>query len=120
MAQSFASDRNDYVKLQGSLRDNYTLHIQGQGPKVNREYGVAVDIVVTKPLYDWLKTVPANYGTSLSPDSDKKYFYLQVRVVGGKVHFQVPWVPGLNREYGASFNDPVDCLVEFIDAIEAN
>ena len=120
MAKSFATSRDDYVKLQGSLRDGYTLHVQGNGPEVNRKYGVAADIVVTKELYNWLQTIPTGCCTSLCSVSNKKYFFLQARVVNGKVHFQVPWTPGYNRSYGASFDHPVDGnLVEFIEEVTA-
>jgi len=117
MAKSYASSRNDYVQLQGSLRDGYVLHVQGQGPKVNRDYGVAVDIVVPAELYDWMKSVPTGQKTSLHPDSNKKYFYLQARVIGDSVHFQLPWFK-FNREYGASFDVLVARALPLADFIE--
>jgi hypothetical protein len=113
--KSFASGNMNYVPLQAYVRDGESLHIQGVGKKVNRIYGVAVDISVDEfdpDLLDYFKSL--NH-TEKSKASDQLYFKMQAKTVGDSVHFQVPG-PEWNRSYGVAFNaEDLYDLVEFIN-----
>ena len=111
MKKSLAGTGKRYVKVQGRLRGDADLHIQGAGPEVNRSYGVAVDIpksVLSEGLWDWLKGLDTPLG-SLHPMSGQAYFVMQVRPEGDSLHFQVEknLSDKLNRGYGATFDIPL-------------
>ena len=106
MKKSLATGNKTYVKLQGAIRDDGKLHIQGEGENVNRNYGVATDkdIDINECLgceaVEWLKAL----GTGKkSVVSDRKYFPLLGRNRQGCFHIQISGTQ-LNRPYGAAFN----------------
>jgi len=99
VTKSFVTDK-PYVEIQGRMRDG-TLHIQGRGSEVNRQYGVAVNVQAPKQLADWLDqqshTLFSLAGTVA------RYVPMQARIKGGRIHVQVAGTP-LNRGYGAAFD----------------
>lgn len=115
MNTSFASHMTDYVALQGIVNGN-SLHVQGIGPSVNRDYGLAVDLTAPADLITWVKGLPR---TELSGTGSKnRYAPMQAAIRGEKVHFQVSG-DSLNRSYGAAFDVTNPSLVTFIQAVHA-
>ena len=50
---SMTGPERTYVLLQGRIYPDGRLHVQGRGPRVNREYGVAVDLTLPEELRSW-------------------------------------------------------------------
>lgn len=125
---SLAGTGRTYVQLQARVYRMKTdgrreLHIQGRGPEVNRDYGVAETVALEdKALRRWLKDVDAS-NESLA-GTEAVYFELQARRYPGDViHFQVRGTDDegdtFNRSYGAMFELPVAAvpnIARFIDA----
>jgi hypothetical protein len=91
------------ARVLGTTHNAATLNIQGGGPAGNRDYGVAVQVQVSKSLADWLSG-QWHLLKSLA-DSKAKYAYVQARYdpdLKG-VRFQVSGGPEYNRPYGAAF-----------------
>lgn len=115
MNNSLANTGVSYVPLQAYVRDNDSLHIQGTGLKVNRDYGVAVDIDINNFDEDFIEYFNNLPHTLSSKVSEKMYFPLQAKVVGDSVHFQISG-PQFNRSYGASFDaEELYDLIDFIN-----
>jgi len=114
-----------YVKLQARVVDNVTLHIQGKGPYVNRDYGVSCTITNASPsLMAWMRTLERTLETPLASlaKTEQKYFALQARVKGDYVHFQVSGDEPLNRGYGAAFDVYVsnaNAVAQFVGKVMA-
>ena len=112
-----------YVKLQARVVDNVTLHIQGKGPYVNRDYGVSCTITNASPsLMAWMRTLETPLASLAK--TEQKYFALQARVKGDHyahyVHFQVSGDEPLNRGYGASFDVDVsnaNAVAQFVSKL---
>ncbi len=106
MEKSLATGSETYVKLQGSIREDGLLHIQGRGPEVNRPYGVATDqdldtdLCLGTEVTKWLKNLPTDLHSLVS---DRKYFPILGRDKTNYFHIQIPG-PALNRDYGAAFD----------------
>ena len=121
--ESLAGSGVNYAVIQARIRkDDGTLHIQGKGEDVNRAYGVAIDVsqeALGKELCCHMESLIAPL-SSLYSGSQAKYFELQAKVAKSinKIHFQIPSVCEHNREYGASFELPIDAttkpLADFI------
>ena len=113
-----------YVPVQGRIYPDHKLHIQGWGPVVNREYGVAVDLDMPTELEEWWEeqehTIPSQAGTTA------QYVGLQVRLEGDFIHGQVVGA-SLNRGYGVSMDihrtpnaEPLFQFIErYVDEVEA-
>lgn len=103
-----------YVQIQAYVREeDRTLHIQGIGPMVNREYGISADIsldVLDIGLVDWIMNLPRQLGSKAG--TDKLYFALQMRYAASvnRLNFQVPYDLGYNKPYGANFSVLADML----------
>ena len=113
MITSLKSDSDaKYVQVQAYVRqDEETLHIQGVGPQVNRDYGISADINLDNldtALVDWIIGIPRQLSSKTG--SDKRYFTLQMRYAASVNHlnFQIPYGMVYNRPYGANFSIPAD------------
>jgi len=112
LAHSLAETDTVYVVLQARLVGNKYLHVQGAGPNVNRDYGVAEDIWLNRmsqELRDWFRqwhTEKVHFRrTSLDEDSSERYARIHARLNGLRMHFQVHG-SSLNRCYGTAFDIP--------------
>ena len=88
------------------------MHIQGSGGEINRNYGVAIDLSKSSfgnDLWNYM-TELSTPNKSLYPGSPAKYFELQAKVAKAVnvVHFQIASEKHFNRDYGASFELPID------------
>jgi len=98
----------DYVQLQMRIReDDNTLHIQGVGPYVNRDYGISADIDLDDlpdGVVDYLRNVPTHFASKAG--TDMKYLIGQMRHAenAGRLNFQVKYDPVHNTKYGCTFN----------------
>ena len=113
MVTSLKSDSDaKYVQVQAYVRqDEETLHIQGVGPQVNRDYGISADINLDDldaELVDWIIGIPRQLNSKAG--SDKRYFTLQMRYAASVNHlnFQIPYGIEYNRPYGANFSISAD------------
>ena len=100
-----------YVELQGRIR-NGKLHIQGKGTKINRSYGIAVDIAVPAKLVQWFSnqehTLPSLAG------SDAVYVPLRAFPEGEEiVRVEAIGTP-FNTEEGISFKIKSSKLYDFV------
>ena len=109
MTKSLVSDSNvEYVQIQAYVRENDgTLHIQGIGPPVNREYGISADISLNNletGLVDWIRNLPRQLNSQAG--TGKLYFVLQMRYAASvnRLNFQVPYDSAYNKPYGANFS----------------
>ena len=107
----------EYVQIQAYVReDDETLHIQGRGPQVNRDYGVSADIgydELDAGVVNWLLTVPRHFSSMAG--TDKMYFILQMRYAESvnRLNFQVSYdTPTYNTPYGGNFNVPANMHTE--------
>ena len=107
----------EYVQIQAYVReDDETLHIQGRGPQVNRDYGVSADIGIDEldaGVVNWLLTVPRHFSSMAG--TDKMYFILQMRYAESvnRLNFQVSYdTPTYNTPYGGNFNVPANMHTE--------
>jgi len=103
----------EYVQIQAYVReDDETLHIQGRGPQVNRDYGVSADIGIDEldaGVVNWLLTVPRHFSSMAG--TDKMYFILQMRYAESvnRLNFQVSYnTPTYNTPYGGNFSVPAN------------
>jgi hypothetical protein len=105
---AYGSDMDDYVTVQIRSTGINSLHLQGKGTKVNRAYGVSANIknVPTK-LIVWMNNEIPGYISSLA-GTNQKYISAQVAIRGDNLHFQIPSSDEFNRDYGASFDVPID------------
>ena len=97
----------NFVALQFK-RDGYNnIHIQGSGPYVNRDYGVAEDVTVPDKVGVWLDDQVE--GTMQSLASPKEcYSHCQARLDDDEsVIFQIPGSEG-NRTWGYQFRVDAD------------
>lgn len=115
LAHSLAETDTIYVVLQARLEGS-RLHVQGAGPKANRDYGVAEDIFfsrMSQELRDWFRqwhTEKVHFRRkSLSKGSGERYARIHARLNGLRIHFQV-YGNSLNRSYGAAFDIPNSML----------
>ena len=97
-----------YLQIQARIRnEDGTLHIQGLGVEVNRNYGISADIDLSEidgNFVIWLDQVPKLYVSMAG--TDKKYFVCQMRYVSSTDSFniQVSSDPHYNTFYGGAFN----------------
>lgn len=118
--ESLAGSGKAYVAAQVRARGEY-LHIQAEGPSVNRPYGISADLRPDSKLKSklkvlkWLSSQPHTL-TSLA-GTGAKYVPAQLRLEGDKIRVQVRGSP-LNRRYGLAFEVDANCLPELRQFLE--
>lgn len=120
MNQSFANSKREYTLIQICRAGDNSLHVQGSGPEVNLEYGVADGFTVSDDVMGWFMTIPTTVRSLASKDI--KYVNAQA-VVNGEgdsrvVHIQISG-PQFNRPYGAALDVPatkVTALTQFVES----
>jgi hypothetical protein len=118
--KSLASGEQDYVGIQVRKADTCILHVQGEGNKTNRSYGVAGNIKSGEAFASWIAGLDAQYSSLAG--TGKQYVGAQVARRGDNLHIQVlakPIFQGVGkRNYGAVLDIPISdfpALAEFID-----
>jgi len=110
--KSLAESGKDYIVIQGRIRDG-KLHIQGKGPYINRDYGVATNIPVADHFIKFMESCTHSL-TSLV--TDRAYVPMQFRVYPDNwIHIQIKG-PQHNRNYGAVLDVKSDDLLKFAAA----
>jgi hypothetical protein len=103
--ESKAGTHENYVVMQGTIREEGKLHLQGRGVSMNREYGVSQDVPVTDEQEAYLRSLLTVFPSLAG--SGRRYFPVQVRKQTPEaLHFQIVG-PRNNRDYGIAFDVPV-------------
>jgi len=109
--KSLAKTDKMYVEVQFRVREDNSLHIQGEGISTNRNYGVAVSFSESnfpKTILNALSHLSDKATLSSKAGSSKKYYPAQFRIVPStnELNFQIETDDPLiikNRDYGLAF-----------------
>lgn len=114
--KSLANTGVRYIMGQGTLWNpgGSNFHFQIRGPESNRGYGFADSI----PVNNGLRAILSKLDRPLKSltGSGKPYFSFQVKPVGKKGHFQIPFIgiEGGNRGYGLSVDLDCPALADYL------
>jgi hypothetical protein len=100
-----ATGKPPYGRLQVRYTGN-SLNIQGEGPEINRPYGVAVPVALDGEINAWAKSQFSADSKSPSVDSlatgtEQRYFKAEARRDAGDTIRLHLFGASLNRSYGA-------------------
>jgi len=111
IVKSLAGTGRQYIKMQARVKEG-KLHIQGKGTKINRSYGIAIDVTLSESVLRWFEK--QDHTEESLAGSDAMYVSVQAKPLSGDViHIQVEGSE-FNREYGLAIDVTSSELHKFV------